>query len=175
MSPGYTEPEDMQPDVADVIEYLRTRIATLEAEQDKARRVIEGLNQTVIGTLQERDEARAHIENGDAFRDAVKLACDERLQESKHEIRRLTAERDEARASAAEWKKRAFGRVFIFPDKFDPEGIAATARAQAFAECEEIARAVAAEYDGAAQRYGLRAATDIADDIARATLGTGEK
>ena len=46
---------------------------------------------------------------------------------------RLEQERDEARTSAAEWKKRAFG--------FDPEGVAAAARAEAL---QEAARAIAA-------------------------------
>jgi hypothetical protein len=40
----------------------------------------------------ERDEARTHIANGDAFRDAVKIACDERLTEYKHEARNARAQ-----------------------------------------------------------------------------------
>ncbi len=67
----------------------------------------------------------------------------------------LTAERDEARDDLREHKEAlAYW-----------ETEATAARAQAFAECEEIARRVAAEYDGATERYGRSAATDIADDI----------
>lgn len=45
-------------------------------------------------TLRERDAEieRLRSANGEAFRDAVKLACDDRMTEQKHEIRRLKAE-----------------------------------------------------------------------------------
>ena len=87
------------------------------------------------------------------------------------EVARLMEKLTEARTSAAEWKRRAFG--------FDLEGIASAARADALMEAEGMCRVIGngkwgpLTADGKRYKDGREVAGDLADAIAALNTTTG--